>query len=115
MGESYLSLVEKVRIMALLNLIFNLPKDERIIPFANISQVTCLPIENVEGILMKALSKELIKGKIDQLNQCMQITWLIPRVLNNDRIGVMKQKIEDFEKRSGEVFAQVEMISNSGI
>lgn len=113
MGDSFLLIEEKVRIMGLLNLIFNLPKDSLIIPFSDISRATGLPVENVELVLMKSLAKGLIKGKIDQIGQKMNVTWLMARVLDNERLGVMKTKIEDFEGRSNELLKQVELISNA--
>ena len=53
--------------MALLELIFNLPKNDRNIKFATIAEVTDLPLDNVEHLLMKAMSLNLIRGKMDEV------------------------------------------------
>ena len=54
--------------MALLEHIFNLPKNDRLINFQTVSEVTNLPLQSVELILMKAMSLNLIKGLIDQVS-----------------------------------------------
>jgi 26S proteasome regulatory subunit N9 len=54
-----------MKMMALLELIFNLPNNRRKISFKTISQTTQLDIEKVEILLMKAMSLKLIKGLID--------------------------------------------------
>lgn len=43
---------------------------------------------------MKAMALELVKGKIDEINQTVTISWIIPRVLDDDSISVMKEKFE---------------------
>ena len=49
------------------------------------------------------MSLDLIKGKINQVlnflfkvNQSVSINWVIPRVLNKQRIVVMREKIDDW-------------------
>ena len=78
--------------MAFLELLFHLPKNERIVRFDRIAKECSLPLENVEIMLMKAMALELVKGKIDQINQTVTISWIIPRVLDGDSIGVMRDK-----------------------
>lgn len=58
---------EKMKLMALLEMIFNLPKNDRNITFATISNTTQLAVENVEILLMRAMSLNLIKGLINQV------------------------------------------------
>jgi 26S proteasome regulatory subunit N9 len=53
--------------MALLELIFTLPKNSRTVSFDKISMVTCLPKNQVELLVIQAMSLELIKGNIDQV------------------------------------------------
>lgn len=40
----------------------------------------------VEFLVMKALSKDLVRGAIDQVNQAVLITWVQPRVLNTSQV-----------------------------
>lgn len=40
----------------------------------------------VELLVMKALSLDLVKGTIDQVDQKVQITWVQPRVLDKEQV-----------------------------
>jgi 26S proteasome regulatory subunit N9 len=60
-------LEEKIRIMALLELIFGLPKNDRNVTFNAISKITGLSHEQVEPLVMRAMSLGLIKGGIDEV------------------------------------------------
>ena len=61
------TLKTKIKIMALLELIFNRPKNDRNVTFETIAKVTGLPLHEVEPLVIKAMSKTLIKGSIDQV------------------------------------------------
>jgi 26S proteasome regulatory subunit N9 len=43
-------------------------------------------------MVMKAMALGLIRGSIDQLNQDVTVTWIAPKVLENERIGIMLKK-----------------------
>ena len=64
------TLKTKIKIMALLELIFNRPKNDRHVSFDTIAKVTGLNISDIETLIIKAMSKNLIKGAIDQVNYC---------------------------------------------
>lgn len=51
--------------MAFLDLVFNLPKNERTISFDRIMQRTKQPIDQVEYLLMRSMALGLVKGVID--------------------------------------------------
>lgn len=42
----------------------------------------------VELLVMKALSVGLVKGNIDEVDQKVQMTWVQPRVLDLQQVGV---------------------------
>jgi 26S proteasome regulatory subunit N9 len=48
---------------------------------------------------MKALSLGLIKGKIDQVEQVVEIEWVQPRVLDKQQIQAMSQRIKEWGKK----------------
>ncbi len=53
--------------MSFLELIFELPKNKRIVDFKAVADVAKLNIAEVEYLLMRVLNLELIKGEIDQV------------------------------------------------
>jgi 26S proteasome regulatory subunit N9 len=59
---------QKVRIIALLEMIFEVDKDQRQLPFAKIAETCQIELGDVELLIMKAMSLNLIKGTIDEVN-----------------------------------------------
>ena len=66
---------------------------------------------------MKALSLNLIRGSIDQVDQIVNVTWVQPRVLDRDQIDGMRKRLDTWnedvnkiatfvQQEGGEVFAQ---------
>lgn len=47
---------------------------------------------------MKALSLNLAKGFIDEVEQKVSITWVQPRVLDKKQIGTMADRFENWCK-----------------
>lgn len=90
-------LEEKIKIMAFTELIFSLHKDERVVEFQQVSDRTTLPLDMIEFMVLRAMSLELIKGQIDQVGQKVSITFIQPRVLDKQRIGMMRSKFETWQ------------------
>lgn len=61
------TLAEKIRIMAFLELLFSLPKNERHVTFETIGKHSKININDVEMLVMRVMSLNLVKGKIDQV------------------------------------------------
>lgn len=57
-----------MRIIAFLELIFTLNKDERSIPFERIAAVCKIATSDVELLLLKSMSLELVRGTIDEVS-----------------------------------------------
>ena len=77
--------------MAFLELAFNLPKNDRAIPFEALARKCVIPTNEVE--LMK-----FGKGSIDQINNEMIITWVAPKVLGKDKLAVILNKFDQWSK-----------------
>lgn len=86
-------LQQKIRILAFLELIFHRDKGDRNLDFSLISEVTKLPLDDVELLVMKAMSLGLVKGIIDQVDQIVRISWVKPRLLSKDKIRIMSDKL----------------------
>lgn len=97
LDENRKTLEEKIKIMAFTELIFGLQKNDRVVTFAEISQRTSLSMEEVEFMVQRAMSLELIKGQIDQVDQKVNVTFIQPRVLDKARIGTMRGKFGSWE------------------
>lgn len=89
---------EKIHLSALLSLIFSRPPHSRTLPFELIANETRLPINEVEYLVMKALSLGLIRGTIDQVDQIVRITWMQGRVLDRKGVEGMKERLEGWSQ-----------------
>lgn len=76
----------KVRILAFLELLFNCGKDERCLTFAQLAETCMVQPNEVEMLVMKAMSLELVRGSIDEVDQTVTITWIMPRYLSMDHL-----------------------------
>lgn len=61
------TLAEKIRIMAFLELLFSLPKNERHVSFETIAKHSKIKENDVEMLVMRVMSLNLVNGKIDQV------------------------------------------------
>ena len=95
--------MQKVRIIAFLELIFSLDKDERSISFAKISQTCHIPNDQVEFMLLKSMSLNLVKGVIDEVDQVVHVSWVLPRYLSKQHLEIMHKKMEAWESKMQDV------------
>ncbi|VDP87775.1 unnamed protein product [Echinostoma caproni] len=89
-------LTDKVKLLCLCELIFRRPANKRTLTFSEISEATRVSHDQLEHFLMRALSLGLIKGRIDEVNQTVCITWLKPRVLDREQIGSMRARLTEW-------------------
>ncbi|KAJ3413548.1 26S proteasome regulatory subunit [Chytridiales sp. JEL 0842] len=88
---------QKLCLMSLIETVFRRSKEERgSLSFAQISKDTRVPIEEVEHLVMKALSLGLLKGSIDEVEKKVNVTWVQPRVLSMDQISSLKTRLDEW-------------------
>lgn len=92
-------LTQKISILALMELAFKRPSDQRTIPFKDVAVASKLPINEVEHLIMKALSLKLVRGTIDELEKTVTITWVQPRVLDLQQIAGMKERLQSWTSK----------------
>lgn len=101
-------LQQKVRIISFLELLFEVDKNERSLSFSRIAQHCHLDVADVEMLLMKALSLTLIKGNIDQVEEVIHVTWVLPRYLSKSHLEIMVRKLRDWENKMEDVVRLIE-------
>lgn len=99
LNENYAFLRQKICLMALIESVFKRPTNDRLIPFAVIANDARVPVNEVEHLLMKALSLKLIKGTIDQVSSSTSISWVQPRVLDRTQIAGLKDRLADWSDK----------------
>ena len=87
-------LQEKITIVALTEIVFGLPAEQRTIPLEVIAAKTRLSLDGVERLLMRTLSVHLIEGTIDHVAGTVRITWVQPRVLLPPQIAELRTRLD---------------------
>ncbi len=67
---------QKVALLAVMQLAARRPAAERSIPFAVVAAATRLPLDQVEWLLMRAMSLELLRGVIDDVDAVVHVSWI---------------------------------------
>ncbi|CAH1102082.1 unnamed protein product [Psylliodes chrysocephalus] len=88
-----LFLRQKISLLCLMEMTFSRPSHNRQLTFAEISKETKLPLNEIELLVMKALSQGLVKGAIDQVASTVNMTWVQPRVLDKTQISSMVSRL----------------------
>lgn len=87
---------QKVALLCLMELASKRPATERVIPFVDIATEAQMPLDQVEWLLMRAMSLGLVKGIIDEVDGVVEVTYIKPRVLDRRQIGVLKARLDSW-------------------
>ena len=55
--------------------------------------------DQVEWVVMKALSLGLIKGSIDQISSTVSVSWVMPRVLSPDQVKALAGRLGEWGEK----------------
>jgi len=95
--EKQTFLRQKLCLSALTETVFRRAPHDRTLDFATIMRETGVPLEEVEYLLMKALSQGLVRGSIDQVAGIARISWVQPKVLDKSQIESMRQRLTEWD------------------
>jgi 26S proteasome regulatory subunit N9 len=90
-------LYQKISLAALTQLVFQRAPQDRSMTFATISQETRVQLDEIEHLIMKALSLGLLRGSIDQVAEVARITWVQPKVLDRTGIEGMRGRLREWD------------------
>ncbi|KAK9369228.1 hypothetical protein V1509DRAFT_620113 [Lipomyces kononenkoae] len=99
---------EKICLMALIETVFQRPASDRTLSFQTVASETRLLLEEVEILVMKALSLGLIRGSIDQVGERVTITWLQPRIMTKEQVESMRQRLLDWDSSVNQLGVWIE-------
>ena len=88
---------EKIYLAALTEAVFRRPPHDRAMTFATIAGETKVRPDEIEHLVMKALSLGLLRGSIDQVDEVAHINWVQPKVLDMAQIAGMRQRLIDWD------------------
>lgn len=87
---------EKITLLALVNMVFERPSLERTLSFEDVADRVTVPLHQVEWVIMRALSLKLIKGTMDQVDETVDITWVMPRVLDKEQMSELATRFGEW-------------------
>ena len=88
---------EKISLSALTEAVFRRAPHDRAMTFETISKETRVRPEEIEILVMKALSLGLVRGSIDQVAEVVTIMWVQPKVLDMKQIDNMRVRLKDWD------------------
>ena len=91
------SLYQKISLSALTQLVFSRPPQDRSMTFSQISSETKVQLDEIEHLIMKALSLGLLRGSIDQVAEVARISWVQPKVLDREGIEGMRTRLREWD------------------
>jgi len=98
----------KMAVLALMELAFRKPKKQRRLTFEELAQHCRVGPKEVEHLVMKAMSAQLVKGQIDEVLQIVIVTWVKPRILDTVRIDLMRSRMDEWALKTGLLLGHLE-------
>ena len=90
-------LYQKISLSALTQLVFSRAPQDRSMTFATISEETKVQLDEIEHLIMKALSLGLLRGSIDQVAEVARISWVQPKVLDRGGVEGMRMRLREWD------------------
>ncbi|CAF1377725.1 unnamed protein product [Adineta steineri] len=88
-------LKRKITLLCLMDMIFA-AGGARALSFNDVAKRTKLPVEQIELLAMQALSLDLIRGSIDQVDEKLNMHWVKPRVLDLRQVATLKKRLDQW-------------------
>lgn len=99
---------EKVTVACLLVQLHERPPAQRRVPLADVAARTHLSAEGAEALVLKALGLGLVEGTIDGVDETLDVIWVAPRILDNNGIAQLRDRISDWLARVDRAAADFE-------
>lgn len=98
----------KMQQLALMDFAFRRPKKQRRLNFKEIADHCRLGVPEVEALVMKTMAENLIIGKLDQVDQDVQISWVKPRILDKERMAMMRERMDAWASQTSMLLDHLE-------
>lgn len=98
---------QKLCLMALVECVFRQLKVSRQLPLPMVANAARVPLDQVEHLLMRALSLKLIRGSMHEVEGYFQIEWVQPRTLDANQIIQLKEGIKGWRERVAQTAASI--------
>ena len=107
-------LQEKLCLMSLAQLLFLQIKNDRKVKFSTISNFTKVPLDQVEFLLIRAISCKIIRATIDQVDSSITVNWIQPRLLDKSQINDLYNAISNWNQKVAHTLEVVQEMREKG-
>jgi 26S proteasome regulatory subunit N9 len=90
---------EKLSLLALVHTAFQKDAHERTLTLTELSTALHVPLDQVELLVMRALSVGLIQGSMDQVDGTVQVTWVMPRSLQTQQLEALATRYGEWANK----------------
>ncbi|KAL9094811.1 MAG: hypothetical protein Q9165_002760 [Trypethelium subeluteriae] len=97
LAEKATFLYQKISLAALTETAFRRPPHDRAMGFDVVAASTNVNEDEIEHLVMKALSLGLLRGTIDQVARVARINWVQPKVLDMTQVEGMRGRLKDWD------------------
>lgn len=101
---------QKIYLAALTEAVFRRPPHDRAMTFDTIAAETKVRPDEIEHLIMKALSLGLLRGTIDQVDEVAHINWVQPKVLDMKQIDNMRLRLKDWDSSVNQLGNWIETV-----
>ena len=103
---------QKIHLAALTEAVFRRPPHQRAMSFRTVAEETKVRQDDIEHLVMKALSLGLLRGTIDQVDEIAHITWVEPKVLDMKQIRGMHGRLRDWDSSVSQLGTWIEGVGH---
>lgn len=103
----------KIRIAALLDLVFQKNKNERVLQYREIANACFIDADKIELLVVKALSLGLIKGYIDEVENKVVVNWVQPKYLDREKISVLHDRLDLWINKANKILGSFQEVSGA--
>lgn len=101
---------QKIYLAALTETVFRRPPHDRAMSFGTIAEETKVRQDEIEHLIMKALSLGLLRGSIDQVDRIARINWVQPKVLDMKQIDNMRLRLREWDSSVNQLGNWIESV-----
>ncbi len=109
LAERRAKLDTKIRVLALVEAVFSRDTGERSLKFDEVAATCRVPLLDVELLLMRAFSLDVVRGSIDQVEEVVRFTWVQPRVLSDTQLAALRGRLTTWSRDIQETMVYVEV------
>jgi 26S proteasome regulatory subunit N9 len=110
LSEHKEALRQKIYLAALTETVFRRPPHDRAMSFRSIAEETKVRPDEIEHLIMKALSLGLLRGSIDQVDEIARINWVQPKVLDMKQIENMRLRLQEWDSSVNQLGNWIESV-----